>query len=92
MFADGREWLNIYSIGQIKIICRGLNLWVAEVVEADVGKPCVLEDLLVKVDHGIWVVHLPGGGGGKEVGAVRVLVMLLDQQVHRFLRDGHSPY
>lgn len=38
------------------------------------------------------MVHLSGGRGGEEVGTVRVLVMLMDQQVHRFLGDGHPPH
>ncbi len=56
------------------------------------GQPCVLKDFLVEVDHRVGMVHLPSGRGGKEVGAVRVFLMLLNQQVHRFLRDGHLPH
>ena len=38
------------------------------------------------------MVHLSGEGRGEHVGAVRVLGVLLDQQVYRRLRNGHQPY
>ena len=38
------------------------------------------------------MVHFHGDRGGEQVRAVRMLVVFLDQQVHRCLRDGHRAY
>lgn len=48
-----------------KIFCRELDIRVAEVVESDVFQPGALQDLLMKVDHGIRVVHFASDRGGK---------------------------
>ena len=42
--------------------------------------------------HGVGVVHLPCGAGWEHIGAVWMLLMLLDQQIHCLLRDGHPAY
>ena len=60
-----------------------------QVVKADVGEPGVLQELLMEVYHRVRVVHFPGDRGGEQVGAVRVLIMLLDQQVNRRLRNRY---
>lgn len=52
----------------------------------------ILKDLLVELHHGVEVVHLPGGAGREHIWILRVLLMLLDQQFHRFLGDGHPPH
>ena len=44
----------------------------------------------MEVYHRIRVVHSPGDRRRKQVGTVRVLVVLLDQQVYRRLWDGHQ--
>ena len=46
----------------------------------------------MEVHHTVRVVHLSGEGRGEHVGTVRVLGVLLDQQVYRRLRDGHQPH
>ena len=60
-----------------------------EIMEADVWESGVFQDLLMEVYHGVRMVHLSSDGRGKHVRAVRVLAMILDQQLHRCLRDGH---
>ena len=54
-------------------------------MESEVFQSGVLQELLVEVYHRVRVVHLSGEGRGEHVGAVRVLGVLLDQQVHRSL-------
>lgn len=48
-----------------KIFCLGLDIWVPEIVEADVLQSGVLEDLLVEFYHRVRVVHFPGSGRGE---------------------------
>ena len=60
----------------------------AEVVESDVFQAGVLQDLLVKVDYGIRVVHFASDRGGEHIGISWVLFVLLNQQVYCHLRDG----
>lgn len=63
-----------------------------QIVEADVLDPCRCQDLLVGVPEGVRVVHRTRLGRGKHIGVGRVLLMLLDQQIHRLLGDGHPAY
>lgn len=65
---------------------------VAQIMEPDVGKPRVFQSFLMEVYHGVRIVHLFADGRGEHVRAVRVLVMFLDQQIHRCLRDGYQPH
>lgn len=62
----------------------------SQIMESNMRKLGVLQDLLVEVYHGVRMVHLSGDGGGKHVRAVRVLAVFLDQQIHRCLRDGYQ--
>ncbi len=52
-------------------------------------QPSVLEDFPVDSHDGIWIVHLAGLGRREHVGAVQMLVVFLNQQVHGFLRNGN---
>ena len=63
---------------------------VPEAMERNVFKISVPENLLVELRYGIWMVHLSGGWRGEHILVVRMLVMFLDQEVYRFLRDGYS--
>ena len=65
---------------------------VAEIMEANMRESGVLQDLLVKVHHGVRMVHLSSKRRGKHVGAVRVFVMLLDQQIYCRLRNRYQPH
>ena len=65
---------------------------VTEIMKSEVLQPGVLENLLVEIHHRVRVVHLSGEGRGEHVGAVRVLGVLLDQQVYCCLRDGRRPH
>ena len=74
---------DVYTVLQ----CQGCE-GMAEVVESDVFQPGVLQDLLMKVDHGIRVVPFASDRGGEHIGIARVRFMFLNQQVYRHLRDG----
>ena len=64
--------------------CEG----VSEVVKSDVRQPGVLQDFLVQIYDGVWVVHLTGCRRGEHVGILRMLAMLCYQQVDSILRNG----
>lgn len=64
----------------------------SEIVEADVFQSGILEDFLVEVHHRIWIVHLSRGGGREHIRVFRVLLVLLDQQIHRLLGDRHPAH
>ena len=72
-----------------KFFCRGLDIRVSEVVKSDVRQSRVLQDLLVQVYDGVWVVHLAGCRRGKHVGILRMLAMLCYQQIDGILRNGY---
>ena len=63
-----------------------------EIVEADVLQSGVPEDLLVELYHRVGVVHLSGGGRGEHIRVFRVLLVLLNQQIHCLLGDGHPAH
>ena len=42
--------------------------------------------------HRVGVVHLAGDGRGEHIRIFRVLFVLLDQQVYRFLWNGHPAH
>ena len=65
---------------------------VTQGVEGDVLQSGIPEDLLVELHHRIRVIHLACGAGREHIGAVRVPLVLLDQQIHRFLRDGYPSH
>ena len=62
---------------------------VSQVVEADVLQLSVLQYFLMEFYNGVWVVHLSGHWRGEHVLVVRVLAVLLNQQVNCILRDGY---
>ena len=55
-------------------------------------QPGVFEDLLVEFHHRIGVVHLTSDGRGEHIRIFRVLLVLLNQQVYRFLRNGYPTH
>ena len=63
---------------------------VAQAVERDMLQIGILENLLMKLRYGVGVVHLSSGRGREHVLIIGVLIMLLNQKVYRFLRDGYS--
>lgn len=63
-----------------------------QIMEPDVRESGVFQNFLVEVYHGVRMVHLSGDRRGEHVRAVQVLVMFLDQQIHRCLRDGYQPH
>lgn len=69
-------------------MCPGLDIWVPEVMEADMLYPCRRQDLLVGMPEGVRVIHRPRLGRGEHIRVVRVLFVLQDQQIHRLLGDG----
>ena len=44
-------------------------------MKSDVRQPSILQDLLVQVYDGVWVVHLAGCRRGEHVGILRVLAV-----------------
>ena len=54
----------------------------------EVFQPGVFRNALMQCGHGVRVVRTSGAGGGEEPGIVRVLGVLLDKQIYRFLWDG----
>ena len=50
----------------------------------------VFENLFMEFGYGVGVVHLSSGWGWEHVLVIGMLVVFLDQEVYRFLRDGHS--
>ena len=74
------------------IFCRGLDIRVAEIMEADVFRADGFQDLVVRMPEGIRVIHGAGFGRGEQIGTVRMLFVLLDQKVHSLLRDRQCPY
>ena len=50
----------------------------------------VFENLFMEFGYGVGVVHFPRGWGWEHVLVIRMLIVLLNQEVYRFLRDGHS--
>ena len=46
----------------------------------------------MEIYHTVRVVHLPGEGRGEQVGAVRVLGVFLNQQLHCRLWNRHQPH
>ena len=61
--------------------CEG----VSEVVKSDVRQPGVLQDFLVQIYDGVWVVHLTGCRRGEHVGILRMLAMFRYQQIDSLL-------
>ena len=59
-------------------------------MEGDVLQIGILEDLLMELRYGVRMVHLSGGWGREHVLIIGMLIMLLDQEIYRFLRDGYS--
>ena len=55
--------------------CQGRER-MSQVVKSDVRQSSVLQDLLVQVYDGVWVVHLTGCRRGEHVGILRMLTML----------------
>ena len=68
--------------------CEG----VSEVVEANMLQPSILQNLLVELYHGIWMIHFACDRRGEHIRVIRVLVVFLNQQVQRTLWDRNLPY
>lgn len=64
---------------------------VAEIVEPEMLQTGVFQDPLVKGGHRVRMVHTSCAGGGEEPGVIRVLGVLLDEQLHRLLGDSDLP-
>ena len=79
--ADG---FDVHAILQCQR-CEGMS----EVVKSDVRQPGVLQDLLVQVYDGGWVVHLAGCRRGEHVGILGMLAVFRYQQVYGILRDRY---
>ena len=88
-FKNEKIKLLTIALAQIKYLCLGLDIWVSEVVEPDMLQPSVLQNLFVEFHHRVRVVHFACDWRGEHVLVVRVLAVLLDQQVDSILRDGH---
>ena len=73
------------------IFCRGLDIRVAEIMEADVFRADGFQDLVVGVPEGIWVIHGAGLGRGEQIGTAWMLFVLLDQKIYCLLRDCRCP-
>ena len=58
-------------------------------MKSDILQPGVLQNLLVEVHDGVWVVHAAGLGGGEQIGALRVPLVLLHQQLRRLQVGPH---
>ena len=54
-------------------------------MKSDVRQPSILQDLLVQVYDGVWVVHLAGCQRGEHVGILRMLAMFRYQQIGSLL-------
>ena len=76
--ADG---FDVHSVLQCQR-CEGMS----EVVKSDVRQSRVLQDLLVQVYDGVWVVHLTGCRRGEHVGILGMLFVFGNQQVNSLLR------
>ena len=79
--ADG---FDVHAILQCQR-CEGMS----EIMKSDVRQPSILQDLLVQIYDGVWVVHLAGCRRGKHVGILRMLAMLCYQQIDGILRNGY---
>ena len=58
---------------------------VSEVVKAYVRQSCILQNFLMQVYNGVWVVHLAGDGRREHIRVVWMLLVLGDQQVDSLL-------
>lgn len=58
-------------------------------MQRDVLQVGIPENLFVELGYRVGVVHLSGGRGWKHVLIIRMLAVLLDQEVYHFLRDGY---
>ena len=79
--ADG---FDVHAILQCQR-CEGMS----EIMKSDVRQPSILQDLLVQVYDGVWVVHLTGCRRGEHVGILRMLAMLCYQEIDGILRNGY---
>ena len=75
--ADG---FDVYSVLK-RQGCEG----VSEVMKSNVRQPSILQDLLVQVYDGVWVVHLAGCRRGEHVGILRMLAIFRYQQIDSLL-------
>ena len=75
---------------QAKNFCRVLDIRVSEVMEAHVLlDACVFQQLPVDPRHGVRTPVTACAGRREQDGVVRVLLVLLYQQVDRLLRQRH---
>ena len=73
---------------QNKNFCRVLDIRVAQVVKSDVRQSGVLQDLLVQIYDGVWVVHLTSYRRGEHVRTLWMLAVFRHQQVDSLLRNA----
>lgn len=69
-----------------KFFCRELDIRVSEIMKSDVRQPSILQDLLVQIYDGVWVVHLAGCRRGEHVGILGMLFVFGNQQVNSLSR------
>ena len=75
---------------QAKNFCRVLDIRVSEVVKAHVLlDACVFQQLPVDPRHGVRTPVAACAGRREQDGVVRVLLVLLHEQVYRLLRQRH---
>ena len=78
-----------FLLFRIIFFCRVLDIRVSQIMKAYVLQSCVFENFLVEVYHRIRVIHFACSAGREHPRIVRVLGVLLLQQLHGILRDGH---
>ena len=74
---------------QAKNFCRVLDIRVTQVMEPDMLQSRVLEDPLVECYHRVGVIHFSCSAGWEHPRIVGVFGVLLLQQLHGILRNGH---
>lgn len=80
---EGRFHATPFCRAVVANVCLGI-------VESEMLQSGVLQDFLVKIHHAVWVVLLPSQGRREQIRIIWMVVILLDQQVHRGLWDRHQ--
>jgi hypothetical protein len=70
---------------KLYFFCRGLDIRVSQVMKSQVFQPCVLQNLLVDVDHRVRVVHLACLRGWEHPWIAWVFLVFCDQQIDGIL-------
>lgn len=61
------------------------SVGVSEIMKSDMRQPSILQDILVQIYDGVWVVHLAGCRRGEHVGILGMLAKFRYQQVDSLL-------